>query len=84
MKDIRGKLINCRSCGKPLIERLPNGLFKFKFGRQKNGSPWNPVMLFVHGSIKIRCFRKDCGEWNVFDYFPSGNRETEETGNDDT
>ena len=69
----------CGKCNKKLIERLPNGLFKFVFGKGA------PVQLIVFGSIKIRCFRKtvidvdkdtgrnkyeECGHWNTFNFFP--------------
>jgi len=78
MTDTKGVLYKCEQCKRPLIERLPNGIWRFKFGKKKifksdNGESqkWNPVLMYVFGSVKIRCFRKDCGYWNVFNFFPS-------------
>jgi len=149
-----GSLILCERCRKPLIERLPNGLWKFKFGRASlspekvnrkilslrellneilkiredlqirshgiddrllilehlidlcpqtetsvdvevgvlnNGDEvfnrlinrinfkvsklysrrgWIPVIMYIHGSIKMRCFRKDCEHWNILNFLP--------------
>lgn len=59
----------CEKCGKKLLERLPNGLFIFKFGKRNDGQP--VVDMQVHGSIKMRCIRKSCGHVNQLDYFPS-------------
>lgn len=71
----------CEECGKKIIERLPNGLFYFVFGKRKdkdgNLLEFSPVELFVHGSIKIRCLSRTCGHWNILNYFPqSDNPET--------
>lgn len=73
----RGVLLKCEKCGKPMIERGQNGMFCFKFGLpSRNGEEnqgeksWLPVYMFIHGSVKLRCFRRDCGHWNVFNYFP--------------
>lgn len=81
-QDPKGSLYKCEKCGKPLIERLPNGCWKFKFGKSKKYLPgngerslWNPVLMYIHGSIKMRCFRSSCGHWNVFNYFPNVNQE---------
>ncbi len=74
---IKGALFKCEQCQRPIIERLSNGIWRFKFGKKKrfktdNGDEkWNPVLMYIHGSVKIRCFRKDCGHWNTFDFFPS-------------
>ncbi len=62
-------LINCKKCGRPLIERASNGLFRFKYGR--NGkSNYTPVDILILGSIKMKCFREDCGEYNTLLFFP--------------
>ena len=65
----------CQICGKKLIERLPNGLWRFAFGRsiQENGKP--PVDMQIHGSLKMRCLRRSCrnenpDHWNVLNFFP--------------
>jgi hypothetical protein len=63
------KLVKCPHCGRTLIARLPNGLWHFAFGKSANGL-FVPVELFIFGSIKIRCFRRDCGKWVIFNYFP--------------
>jgi len=31
---------------------------------------WVPIEMFIFGSVKLRCYRKDCGHWNVFNFFP--------------
>ena len=91
MSGIRGVILKCRGCGKPLLERLPNGLFRFKYGRQqrkldKDRPPvtWNPVLVYIHGSVRIRCFRQKCRVWNTYQWLPSGefpeNRENETSG----
>ena len=60
--------ICCEKCGKRLIERLPDGMFKFIFGGKQNPSP---VEMFIYGSVKMRCLRKHCGHWNKFSFIPS-------------
>ncbi len=76
--------IRCGKCGKRLIERLPNGLWNFSFGRPAPVDRNNvtlieriaPVRMLIHGSIKIKCLRKSCrlkypDYWNVLNYFPN-------------
>ena len=58
----------CEKCGKRLIERLPDGIFKFVFGGKQQPPP---VELFVFGSIKMRCLRKSCKHWNTFTFIPN-------------
>lgn len=72
----RGKLHWCVECQKPILERLPNGLWRFKFGRKNRKSgdgneitDW-AVDMYIHGSVKIRCFRNGCLHWNTFNFFP--------------
>jgi len=64
----------CEKCGKKLIHRLPNGLFHFVFGkkRDKEGNllSFTPVDMLIHGSIKMRCLSRECGHYNIFNYFP--------------
>ena len=85
-KNLSGKFIMCQECGKPIIERLPNGLWRFKFGRQRmmdesgrtvrqDGkvvfqNTESPVFIYIHGSILIKCFRIKCNAWNNFNYLP--------------
>ncbi len=59
--------IRCEKCGKKLIERLPNGLFKFSFG----GADDPPVEIMIAGSIKIKCLRKSCKHWNEITFLPN-------------
>lgn len=60
----------CDNCGKKLIERLPNGIWVFCFGKKRNDR-YIPVELLIHGSLKIKCLAKDCQSWNIFNYFPN-------------
>jgi hypothetical protein len=68
MKEIT---VTCQSCGRPLIKRLPNGVWHFMFGRQVSGDR-PAVDLYVQGNMKIRCWRTDCGFFNTLNYFPKG------------
>ena len=61
--------INCEKCGKRLIERLPNCLFRFLFGRRK-GSGEPVVKMLINGSLKIRCLRSTCLHDNILTFFP--------------
>jgi len=58
----------CEKCGKKLIERLPNGLWCFKFG--SNGKNLPVVYMVIQGSLQLKCLRKSCGHMNTFNYFP--------------
>lgn len=60
----------CSVCGKKLMVRQDNGLWKFEFGTY--GAARRPVVdIEVHGSVKIVCLRKSCRHVNVFDFFPN-------------
>jgi hypothetical protein len=73
----KGALLVCEKCNRPVIERMTNGLFRFKYGRTDPTSRYTPVYIEIHGSVRIQCFRKDCLHMNTFDYFPkSGLSET--------
>ena len=71
--------IRCAYCNRKLIKRKSNGLFHFKFGKpfktNKDGikelreSP-TPVDIYIHGSIRIKCFHRHCGKFNTLNYFP--------------
>ena len=83
---VNGKFIKCVACGKPVLERLPNGLWRFRFGKPRmtddadrplmeEGRPvfqkvQTPVIIYIHGSLRIKCFRKKCNHWNELNYFP--------------
>jgi uncharacterized protein YehS (DUF1456 family) len=62
--------INCEKCGKRLIERLPNGLWKFVFGKnlEELGEP--PVEMLIQGNIVIKCLRRSCRYKNQLNFFP--------------
>ena len=64
--------IHCEKCKKRLIERLPNGLWRFRFGKSAEGeaSKGPPVEMLIHGSLKIKCIRRNCGKWNTLTFFP--------------
>ena len=61
--------INCSACGKKLLERMPNGCWKFQFGSRDNGIP--VVDMEIQGSIKMQCLRRSCRHINVLNFFPS-------------
>jgi hypothetical protein len=74
----------CDKCNKKLIERLPNGLWKFAFGRQRiefdesgealpfDKDQYEPaVMMLIRGSIKIKCLKRECGHYNILPFFPN-------------
>lgn len=64
--------IPCERCGKKLIERLPNGLWVFKFGKRDGSEP--VVDLEIHGSLSMRCLRRTCRHMNVLNYFPGSSQ----------
>ena len=61
--------ISCEMCGRRLIERLPNGLWRFRFGRIPDTGD-TVVDLTIYGNLQIKCFRKTCGYINTLNYFP--------------
>lgn len=72
----------CERCGKKIIERLPSGLWKFAFGRQRveideEGAPLpdqvpEPVVeMLIKGSVKMKCIRRECGHYTILPYFPN-------------
>ncbi len=82
-----GRLIVCPECNKPILERLTSGLWRFRFGKPRlldenrrpvtekgkavfRDSP-TPVIIYVHGSIRMKCFRTTCNKWFDFNYFPT-------------
>jgi len=69
----------CSECGKKLIQRMNNGLYRFIFGGRRDGGKPR-VEILIHGNIKMKCLRGSCVKahpehWNVFTFFP--NVETE-------
>ena len=69
-KPLKKNFVNCEKCGKRLIERLPNGLWKFVFGKnlEEIGEP--PVDMLIQGNIVIVCLRRSCRHKNQLNYFP--------------
>jgi hypothetical protein len=63
--------IVCERCGKKLIERKPNGIFHFMFGKPGEGNIIAPVEMFIQGNVKIRCLRRGCGHWQILNYLPN-------------
>lgn len=61
--------VKCEICGKKLLQRLPNGLWQFRFGSDYNGGPL--IDMQVVGSIKMKCIRRECGHINTLNYFPN-------------
>lgn len=61
----------CEKCGKKLIERKSNGLWKFVFGKRKGEAA--VVDIEIHGSIRIKCLRRSCQHVNVLTFFPNQN-----------
>ena len=64
-----GSWIYCENCGKKLLQRKPNGVFVFKFGRTKDKKEVL-VDIEIVGSIKIKCFREECRYVNTISFFP--------------
>jgi len=69
----------CDKCGKKLIERLPNGLWKFVFGRNMEDVSKPPVKMLVRGSIKMSCLRRSCDHDQILPYFPQSTEFLEES-----
>jgi len=61
--------VNCEHCGKKLIEKQEDGRWYFAFGKSNNGSNIIPVEIYAMGAIKIKCLRKSCHKWNIFNNF---------------
>lgn len=59
--------IRCEKCGKKLIERKPNGVWVFKFG--KTGAE-ALVNMEIYGSLQMYCLRRSCRHLNKLNYFP--------------
>ena len=60
--------IVCEKCGKKLLQRKPNGIFVFRFGRSSSQESF--VEMEIFGSIRMKCFRRNCGHVNIINYFP--------------
>ena len=60
----------CEKCNKKLIERLPNGLWRFKFGSNGKGDSVPVVDMTIQGSLQLKCLRRSCAHVSTFNYFP--------------
>lgn len=72
MAEQKKNFVYCEECGGILIERLSNGLWKFAFGKSKEGGKKKtpPVEMLIHGDIKMKCFRTKCGHWQILTHLP--------------
>lgn len=59
--------VTCEKCGKNLIQRLTNGLFRFRFGKGSKGK--TPVDMMIHGNIKMTCLRGTCNHVQIINFF---------------
>jgi hypothetical protein len=70
----RVRFVVCEKCGKKLIVRKENGLWYFAFGRHKdeegNITGVAPVEMYIYGSIKMKCIKRECDHWNILNHFP--------------
>jgi ribosomal protein L37AE/L43A len=62
-------IIACEKCGKPIIRRYPNGVWHFMFGKRKGGKG-APVEMYIHGSLKLKCWHTGCGHENILNHVP--------------
>jgi hypothetical protein len=64
---MKNTFIHCVKCNKKLIKVLPNGLFQFIFGKKKGRRP--PVIMEIHGTIKMCCLNTSCNHINIISHF---------------
>ena len=72
MEENKKVFYTCEKCQKRLIQRLPNGTWKFLYGRNPKFSKkiYPPVEMYIFGSLKMRCLSNNCDHMNTFNYFP--------------
>jgi hypothetical protein len=69
---VKGIFVNCEKCGKKLIERRPNGILHFIFGKPSDSNNEHiPVEMFLQGNVKMKCLRRGCNHWQVINYLPN-------------
>ena len=73
-KKEKKKFFYCEKCGKKLIQRLPNGMWRFIFGKSGDGTDSPPVDIEIYGSLRMKCLRRGCNHRNVLTYFPFPNK----------
>ena len=71
----KGLFYFCPKCGKRIIERLPNGLWKFIFGSDKERRDYPPVIMYIHGNIKMKCLRRKCDQFIILNFFDFSDNE---------
>ena len=78
MAGRKGKtsFVYCEKCGKKLLERQPNGVWRFRFGRIQK-SDETVVDILFYGSLRFKCTRRTCGFVNVLNFFPGTPGETD-------
>ena len=59
--------VYCEKCGKKLLERQPNGVWRFRFGRIQK-SDETVVDILFYGSLRFKCTRRTCGFVNVLNF----------------
>jgi hypothetical protein len=69
--NLKTQFIVCEKCGKRLIERKPNGIFHFIFGKPGENNSTAPVDMYIQGNMKIKCLRRTCNHWQVLSYLPN-------------
>ncbi len=71
MVEKRGKtsFVYCEKCNKKLLERKPNGVWRFRFGRIQ-GKDETIVDILIYGSLQFKCTRRTCGHINTLNFFP--------------
>lgn len=60
--------ISCNKCGKKLVERQSNGMFKFLFGARPGSDA--VVDLTIQGNLKMKCIRRSCRAINIINALP--------------
>jgi len=66
----KGISFKCEKCGKKLIERLPSGVWHFKFGKDPESPNEAPVDIKIFGHVKMKCIRRSCNHVNIFNHTP--------------
>ena len=63
------KFIHCAHCKGPLVEILPSGAWYFRFGKKSEANPEPMVEMQIHGTVKMKCWRRTCGKTTVLNFF---------------
>lgn len=80
---MKKNFFRCDVCGKKLIEKLPNGLWKFVFGRNMDGVGSAPVEMLIKGSVKMCCLKRSCDNVIILPYYPNSKDFQEEVSQSD-